>query len=150
MIRKEIVSPGRVRRIPEGFGWVDHRLVRKGYLKERSRESLSLYLFLVIVADADGVSYYSDESLCDQLNFTFSELKSSRIELVNAELVAYRKPFYQVLKLPSTADERANFARVLRETQKQDETFPGEHGEDCVSVGEIIKSMVGGQENDRL
>lgn len=145
MIRKEIVSPGRVRRMPEGFGWVDHRLVRKGYFKGRSRESLALYLFLVIVADADGVSYYSDESLCVQLSFTFSELKSCRIELINAELVAYRKPFYQILELPSTADEKANFAKVLRETQKQNETFADEHREGCVSVGEIIKSMAGGQ-----
>jgi len=145
MIRKEIVSPGHVRHMPEGFGWVDHRLVRKGYIKGRSRESLALYLFLVIVADADGVSYYSEESLCDQLDFTFSELKSCRIELINAELVAYRKPFYQVLELPSTANEKANFAKVLRETQKQKETFHDEHREGCISIGEIIKSMTGEQ-----
>ena len=145
MIRKEIVSPGRVRHMPEGFGWVDHRLVRKGYLKDRSRDSLALYLFLVIVADADGVSYYSDESLCDQLYYTTSELKSSRIELVNAELVAYRKPFYQVLELPSTANEKANFAKVMKETQKQNETFSDEHKEGCISIGEIIKSMTGEQ-----
>jgi len=145
MIRKEIVSPGRVRHMPEGFGWVDHRLVRKGYFKDRSRDSLALYLFLVIVADADGVSYYSEESLCDQLNYTASELKSSRMELVNAELVAYRKPFYQVLELPSTANEKASFAKVLKETRKHNDAFSEERKEGCISIGDIIKSMTGEQ-----
>ena len=113
MIRKEIVSPGRVRRMPDGFGWVDHRLVRKGYLKERSRESLALYLFLVTVGDADGVSYYSEDSLCGNLNFSHTELSSSRKELCNAELLAYRRPFYQVLDLPPTSEEEDNFNKVL-------------------------------------
>ena len=90
MIRKEIVNPGRMRRMPEGFGWVDHRLVRKGYFKERSREALTLYLFLVTVGDANGLSYYSEESLCRHLNFSNTELAASRKELVKAELAAYK------------------------------------------------------------
>lgn len=144
MIRKEIVDPGHVRRMPEGFGWVDHCLVRKGHLRGRSREALALYLFLVTVADADGVSYYSEESLCDQLNYTSSELKSSRTELVNAELVAYRKPFYQVLELPFTGTEKANFSKVMAEAHRYNEPLSVKPRKDeCIPIGEIIKSMTG-------
>ena len=65
---KEIVDRCRLRRVPEGFGWVDHRFVRDGHVRGRSGGALALYLFLVTVADGDGVSYYSDETLCGHLD----------------------------------------------------------------------------------
>lgn len=158
MIRKEIVNPGRMRRIPEGFGWVDHRLVRKGYLKGKSREALALYLFLVTVADADGVSYYSRESLCGQLDFTVSEIGEACTELVNAGLVAYRKPFYQVLSLPTGVSESENFNNVLMEAFNSEGGTPPvmakshpsvkaslKDDTECMALGEIIKSMAGGR-----
>ena len=141
MIRKEIVKPGCVRRMPEGFGWVDHRLVRKGYLKGRSRESLALYLFLVIVGDADGVSYYSAESLCGHINLSSTELSSSRKELCNAELIAYRKPFYQVLALPPTEEEKDNFNKVLASVCVNKTVSADD--QKVSSLGDIIKSMTG-------
>ena len=143
MIRKEIVNPGRLRRMPEGFGWVDHRLVRKGYFKERSREALTLYLFLVTVGDADGLSYYSEESLCGHLHFSHTELTTSRKELVKAELVAYRKPFYQVLSLPPTHEEKDNFEKVLGNMDVNKTVSPDEKS--VSSLGDILKSMTGGK-----
>ena len=143
MIRKEIVNPGRVRRMPEGFGWVDHRFVRKGYLKGRSRESLALYLFLVIVADADGLSYYSEESLCRHMNFNHTDLAVSRKELVTAELVAYRKPFYQVLALPPTKEEKDNFNKVLASVCVK-KTVSSDIKE-VSSIGDIMQSITGGE-----
>lgn len=100
MVRKEIISPGRRRRIPEGFGWVDHRLVRENLIGKFNKGALSLYLFLVTVSDEDGVSWYSDDSVCRRLSFSYVELKDSRTELITGELIAYRKPLYQVLELP--------------------------------------------------
>ena len=143
MIRKEIVRPEHVRRMPEGFGWVDHRLVRKGYFKERSKEALALYLFLVTVGDADGLSYYSEKSLCGHLNFTNPELTASRKELVKAELVAYRKPFYQVLALPPTQEEKDNLKKVLGNINVNKTVSPD--AESVSSLGDIIKSMTGGK-----
>lgn len=142
MIRKEIVRPECVRRMPEGFGWVDHRLVRKSYLKGRSRESLALYLFLVIVADADGMSYYSEARLCEDLDLSRSELSSSRKELCSAELIAYRKPFYQVLDLPPTEEEKDNFNKVLASVSVNKTVSPD--SESISSLGDIIQSMTGG------
>lgn len=100
MMQKEIISPGQLRLLPEGFGWVDHRLVRENVIENFSAESLALYLFLITVGDEYGVSWYADESVCRRLNFAADMLKSSRRELVAGRLIAYRKPHYQVLELP--------------------------------------------------
>lgn len=82
---KEIVDRCRLRRVPEGFGWVDHRFVRDGHVRGRSGGALALYLFLVTVADGDGVSYYSDETLCGHLGFNLYDLipNKSQIDILN-------------------------------------------------------------------
>ena len=49
MIEKLPIAPARLRRVPHGFGWVDHRLVRSGCLRQCSTDALALYLVLVTV-----------------------------------------------------------------------------------------------------
>lgn len=100
---REPVLPKRRRRIPQQFSWVDHRLVRDGHIEGRSAEALALYLFLVTVADADGLSWYSDSALCRVLSWEEEWLRKARNELRSAELIAYRKPLYQVLDLSPLA-----------------------------------------------
>lgn len=63
MIKKHPIVPRRLRRIPTQFSWVDHRLVRDRHIKSCSHPGAALYLFLVTVADQEGLSYYSDASL---------------------------------------------------------------------------------------
>jgi hypothetical protein len=99
MIKKRIVCPDRLRLVPSQFSWIDHTLVRKKYISILSHESRSLYLFLVTVSDADGISYYSDTSLCTYLSLPHKVLVSCRAELCRSGLVAYSNPFYQVLCL---------------------------------------------------
>jgi hypothetical protein len=96
---REPIVPQRRRRVPPQFSWVDHRLVRDGHVQGRSTPALALYLFLVTVADADGLSWYSQEALCRQLSCSGLQLERARAELERAELIAYRKPLYQVLDL---------------------------------------------------
>jgi len=100
--RKPIL-PKRRRRIPQQFSWVDHRLVRDGHISGRSAEALALYLFLVTVADADGLSWYSESALCRALSWEMPWLQKARNELRRSELIAYRKPLYQVLDLSPLA-----------------------------------------------
>ena len=99
-MKKEIIDLSRRRKLPEGFGWVDHRLVRESMIEKFSAEALALYLFLITVGDEDCVSWYSDETVCRKLNFGAETLKAARRELSAGKLVAYRKPHYQVLELP--------------------------------------------------
>jgi hypothetical protein len=96
---REPLVPQRRRRVPPQFSWVDHRLVRDGHIQGRSVEALALYLFLVTVADADGLSWYSEAALCRVLSWAPSDLTQARAELREAGLIAYRKPLYQVLDL---------------------------------------------------
>ena len=100
MIDKHPIRPERLRQVPSGFSWIDHRLIRQRRLEGCSHEAWALYLFLVSVGDAQGLSYYSDASLCRHLHLDPLQLTASRRQLEQADLIAYRKPLYQVLALP--------------------------------------------------
>jgi hypothetical protein len=95
---------------------------------------LALYLFLVTVADADGLSWYSDEAVCRQLSCSTMHLERARTELQDAGLIAYRAPLYQVLDLsPGTVMLPTCAPRT-------------DHGHDAepVAIGTILHRMCGG------
>ena len=127
---REPLLPRRRRRIPKQFSWVDHRLVRDGHLTGCGTEALALYLFLVTVADADGLSWYSDTALCRVLSWELPALQQARIELRAADLVAYRKPLYQVLDLSPVT--------TLPGVTKRSGT-----GE-AVAIGDILRGLAAG------
>lgn len=102
MTRKFPICPDRIRTIPEQFSWVDHRLIRDHYIELLSHEACALYLFLVTVADCQGLSYYADASICDRLGMDVPALVSARAYLFKSRLVAYKRPLYQVLALGDT------------------------------------------------
>src|SRR5262245_41437544 len=103
-MKKRLIRPDRVRQVPQGFNWVDHRLVRHNYIERCNCTELALYLFLVTVSDADGLSYYSDQSVCRRLKLSPAELAAARSALQQADLIAYQKPLYQVLSLDPASD----------------------------------------------
>lgn len=100
MINKQLLRSQRLRHIPPSFSWVDHRLVRHEYLARAKHSAWTLYLFLVTVADAQGLSFYCDAAVCRRLIMDQMTLSAARRQLVEADLIAYRKPLYQVLALP--------------------------------------------------
>jgi hypothetical protein len=131
---REPVVPHRRRRIPPQFSWVDHRLVRDGHVQGRSAPALALYLFLVTVADADGLSWYSDEALCRQLSCDAAQLHRDRAELEQAALIAYRRPIYQVLDIsPAPLPASACATPAVR----QRDGGP-------VAIGTILQQLLGG------
>ncbi len=73
--------------------------MRENYFVRCEHCAWALYLFLVCVADAQGLSYYSDASLSRRLKADPLQLSAARQQLLKAGLVAYQKPFYQVLSL---------------------------------------------------
>jgi hypothetical protein len=99
MLPKSPIHPDRIRKIPKQFSWIDGRLVRDGYLDGCSHSAAALYLFLVTVSDARGLSYYSDQSVCKHLQMANCILAEARLELIKLSLIAYKKPLYQVLDL---------------------------------------------------
>lgn len=133
---REPIVPQRRRRVPPQFSWVDHRLVRDGHVQGRSAPALALYLFLVAVADADGLSWYSETALCRQLSCGATELEGARTELQQAGLIAYRKPLYQVLDLAPVPPPPSAVADAPRTSSRRD-------GE-SVAIGTILQHMFGG------
>src|SRR5438034_11473167 len=116
-MKKRVLCPERLRKIPPQFSWVDHRLVRENYFTRCDHSTWALYLFLVSVADVDGLSYYSDASLMRRSS------NSSHRQLIQNGLIAYEKPLYQVLSLEPVQETRSGQA----------------------SVGEILRKALGGQ-----
>jgi hypothetical protein len=106
---------------------VDHRLVRDRFIESISHPAAALYLFLLTVADCQGLSYYSNASLMTRLTMDLSTLDEARQDLIAARLIAYEKPIYQVLSLDPSVD--------YPERTPLDQP---------VSVAQIFKHMMGG------
>jgi hypothetical protein len=99
MTIKRVICPERVRQLPPQFSWLDHRLVRERYLERCDPPAAALYLFLVTVADAQGLSYYSEGVLGRSLSLVPARLRQARADLLRVGLIAYQRPLYQVLGL---------------------------------------------------
>ena len=87
------------RRVPTGFGWVDHRFLRNGHMRNCSLEGFALYLLLITAADGDCVSFYGDSLICRILGINRSRLEEARNNLLEGKLIAWDQPFYQVLEI---------------------------------------------------
>jgi hypothetical protein len=99
MTIKRVLDWQRVRRIPAQFSWLDQRLVRDRHLERCDAPACALYLFLVTVADAQGLSYYADASIAKRLSMQPARVGQARADLVRLGLIAYKSPLYQVLAL---------------------------------------------------
>jgi len=118
MIVKEPVMKNRVRKIPKSFSWIDHRLVRQRHIESCTHQQSALYLFLTCVADARGLSYYSDKSIMELMNMDKETLHHARSGLIKNNLIAWQKPIYQVLSLeprvlPRSSGQMMSLAEVL-------------------------------------
>jgi len=116
---KRVLCPEQLRRVPEQFSWIDHRLVRDRHIAGKSVEALALYLFLITVADGQGLSYYADATIGKLLPLDGPALARARQELIRARLIAYEKPLYQVLSLDPPvprSGQAESLGQILRQT----------------------------------
>jgi len=105
--RRVVPRPELARRINGTFGWIDHRLLRGGHIERLTLEDLGVYVFLTLVADRDGVSWYRIEKIGRPLGLTEDRVVFARDRLVERDLIAF-EPFrpsdvngyYQVLPVP--------------------------------------------------
>ncbi len=123
MVSKIPIIPHRVRRVPRQFSWVDHRLVRDRRIDHCSHPASALYLFLITVGDAQGISYYADASIMRRLSMDVSTLRQARENLVHVGLIAWKKPLYHVLSLdeekmakPEPLTQPLSLKQIFRET----------------------------------
>jgi len=99
-MKKRILDKGRIRSIQGGFAFIPHRFLIDGFLSSLRSSELLLYLFLVLVSDAKGLSFYSDRAISQLLGISPMSLKVDRQLLIDGDLNAFEAPLYQVLELP--------------------------------------------------
>lgn len=102
MIDTSPLCPERVRKIMGSFAFLEHRFVRDGFWTSLSHHALLLYIFLVLVADRHGLSYYSFEKLCTLLQRSRDASLLARNALLKKDLIAFDGHLLQVLSLPPT------------------------------------------------
>ncbi len=100
MIKKQILKPDRVRRIDGGFSFIPHRFLADGFLASLSQKEILLYLFLILVSDRHGLSFYSYDSICSLLQITADDYIDARNDLIKRDLIAFDGSIFQVLELP--------------------------------------------------
>lgn len=100
MIRKRIINLNRVRQIDGGFSFIPHRFLMDGFFVSLNQMELLLYFFLVLVADKNGLSYYSYERICEFLDMDLDEYLGARDGLLKKDLIAFDNAIFQVLELP--------------------------------------------------
>jgi hypothetical protein len=127
MMTKRLLVPERRRQIPGQFSWVDQPLVRGHHLRTCDHAAWALYLFLLTVSDADGLSYYSETSVQRWLRLDSPGLHRARQQLRAADLLAYAAPLYQLLSLPR--------GRTVA---------PSPRANEVVSVGQVLRQLLGG------
>jgi hypothetical protein len=126
MIKKELLVPDRVRRLPrEGFSWVDRRFLRN-FASRLTGDAIFLYFFLAAVSDQHGLSFYGDGTIAVRLRMREEDVIAARDALVVHDLVAYQAPLTQVLSLPTPCVERGYAAAIrelMRGTAEDDPSF---------------------------
>jgi hypothetical protein len=139
---KKLIHPERLRKTPVNFSWIDHRLVRQGYLKQLNSDSIALYLFLVSVGDSQGLSYYSEIGISKLL--TLKSVSCCRRELEQSNLIAYDNGIYQVLELSQvTTFKGKNSRAVLRATPKRQKVLSEGSAQPAnVEIPECLKKLL--------
>src|SRR5690606_5797195 len=61
------IRPERVRRTEGGFAFIPNRFLHGGFFASLDHLERSLYLFLVLAGDRNGVSYYAYDKICATL-----------------------------------------------------------------------------------
>jgi hypothetical protein len=123
MIKKKLLNSKRLRRIDGGFSFIPHRFLTDGFLASLSQRELLLYLFLVLVSDRHGLSYYAYDSICSLLQFSLDDYIEARDGLMEKDLIAFDGTLFQVLDLPSKPlrlltpkDDPATVAQLINQS----------------------------------
>ena len=96
---------------------------------------LLLYLFLVIVADRHGLSYYRYDKICTLLKISLDDYLLARDALMEKDLIAFDGFLFQVLSLPQHGPVPA--PRPIRERADMEARDPA-------TIRQLITRSLGG------
>ena len=130
---RALPRPDRVRRIDGGFAFVPNRFLHDGFFTSLSHAERSLYFFLVLAGDRNGVSFYAYDRICAALELTVDDYLLVRDSLIAKDLVAFDGSRFQILALPPAPIVAAGRPLVTPEDFE-------EH--DPATIGHIIRSSL--------
>lgn len=114
MKKYHIPQPKNIRSIKGSFAWIDHRLIRNGFINVMTHNDIVLYLFLILAADKNGVSFYRKEKICETLSLEYNQFEIAKDRLIDMKLIAFESysalspnGYYQVLPIESMAPDYA-------------------------------------------
>jgi hypothetical protein len=134
MIDTQPLYPDRRRQITGSFAFLEHRFLRDGFWSSLSQHECLLYVFLVVVADRNGLSYYGYDKICTLLRCTLDEYLVARNALIDKDLIAFDGHLFQVLSLPDHP------VRVSLSSLRTSEHM--QHG-DPATIRQIIRQSLG-------
>jgi hypothetical protein len=120
-IEKKPLEPHRIRKITASFAFIEHRFLRDGFWSTLDQHQLLLYVFLIIVADRNGLSYYSYDKICTLLKITLDDCIVARDALIQKDLIGFDGHLFQVLSLPDQSLDTSCVAlKSKKDMQKHD------------------------------
>ena len=121
-MKKKVLQPDRIRKINGSFAFIEHRFLRDGFFETLTPNELLLYLFLTLVANKDGVSWYPYDKICAILRWILDEYLDARNGLISKSLIAFDGHVFQVLDLPH--QPRKQEINVLKTDQDFEQNDP--------------------------
>jgi len=133
-IEKTPIDPYRIRKISGSFAFIEHRFLRDGFWTSLDHHQLLLYLFLIMVADRNGLSYYSYDKICTLLGICVDEYILARDFLIDQDLIAFDGQLFQVLSLPQKNGLPSPVALTHQKQMAQ---------QDPATIHQLIKQSLG-------
>jgi len=119
MIQKTPLASHRVRHINGSFAWISHRFISKGFWSSLTHHELLIYLFLVMVGDRQGLSYYSFDKICSLIAITPDEYILARDGLINKDLISFDGHLFQILSLPECVNSQPKSPLITKEDMQR-------------------------------
>lgn len=117
---RNALLPQRVRMINGSFAFIEHRFLRHGFWASLGHHELLLYFFLVMVADRQGLSFYSYDKICSLLAIDVDEYILARDNLINKDLLVFDGTFFQVLSLPAEPVRHTRLLQNQEDMRRED------------------------------
>ena len=134
MIEKRPLCPERIRKITGSFAFIEHRFLREGFWVTLSPQELVLYVFLILVADRNGLSYYSFDKICSLLQVSLDDYLIARNGLIQKEFIAFDGHLFQVLSLPDRPVSQPH--QALQSPSQMQQADPG-------TIRQLIRNSLG-------
>jgi len=102
---------------------------------------MALYLFLVVVGDKEGKSFYGKTTLISILRITPPQLHSSIEELVSADLITHQSPYFWVQSITGGFCERRNDSKNHLSQGNLETQFSANRGADWGLPEESLNTL---------